>query len=99
MDDLISRAAAIEYRMTNMGWRDEDGYEVDDADEKRAIITDLVNGMPAVDAVPVVRCKDCKYSYFASNRVPDEQCLVCGKHGIDVTDDWFCADDERRESE
>ena len=52
-DDLISRAAAIEYLMTNMGWHDEDGYEVDDADEKRAIITDLVNGIPAVDAVPV----------------------------------------------
>lgn len=54
MTDLISRAAAIEYLMTNMGWRDEDGYEVDDADEKRAIITDLVNGIPAVDAAPVV---------------------------------------------
>lgn len=53
MADLISRAAAVEYLMTNMGWRDEDGYEVDDADEKRAIITDLVNGIPAVEAVPV----------------------------------------------
>jgi len=53
MDDLISRAAAIDYLMTNMGWRDEDGYEVDDADEKRAIITDLLNGVPAVDAIPV----------------------------------------------
>jgi len=53
-DDLISRAAALEYLMTNMGWRDEDGYEVDDADEKKAIITDLVNGIPAVDAAPVV---------------------------------------------
>lgn len=53
MADLISRAAAIDYLMTNMGWRDEDGYEVDDADEKRAIITDLLNGVPAVDAVLV----------------------------------------------
>ena len=54
MDDLILRAAAIEYLMTNMGWHDEDGYPVDDSDEKRAIITDLVNGIPAVDAAPVV---------------------------------------------
>ena len=53
MADLISRSAAIEYLMTNMGWHDEDGYEVDDADEKCAIITDLVNGIPAVAAVPV----------------------------------------------
>lgn len=54
MDDLISRAAAIEYLMTNMDWYDEDDYVVDDADEKRTIITDLVNGIPTVDAVPVV---------------------------------------------
>jgi hypothetical protein len=53
MGDLISRKTAIEYLMTNMGWRNEDGYEVDDADEKKAIITDLVNGIPDVDAVPV----------------------------------------------
>lgn len=53
MNDLISRAAAIEYLMTNMIWHDEDGYEVDDADEKRKVITDLVNGIPAVDAIPV----------------------------------------------
>jgi hypothetical protein len=53
MGDLISRAAAIDYLMTNMNWHDEDGYTVDDADEKRAIITDLVNGIPAVETVPV----------------------------------------------
>ena len=53
MGDLISREAAIEYLMTNMGWHDEDGYEVDDADEKREAITDLVNGIPAVDAAPI----------------------------------------------
>ena len=50
MNDLISRAAAVDYLMTNMAWRDEDGYEVDDADEKLAIITDLVNGISAAKA-------------------------------------------------
>ena len=54
MAGLISRAAAIEYLMTNMGWHDDDGYEVEDADEKRKAITGLVNGIPAVDAAPVV---------------------------------------------
>lgn len=57
MDDLISRAAAIEYLMTNMGWHDEDGFKVDDADEKRSVITDLVNGIPDVDAAPVVHAR------------------------------------------
>lgn len=53
MDDLISRKAAIEYLMTNMGWCDEDGYQVDDADEKRTHIEDLMNGIPSVPAVPL----------------------------------------------
>ena len=90
MDDLISRAAAIDYLMTNMGWRDEDGYEVDDADEKRAIITDLVNGIPAVDAAPVkhgrwvdeyddpmmVPCSVCGYEVYRYNTT--HYCPDCG---------------------
>ena len=44
----------------------------------------------------VVRCKDCNECYFASNRAPHEQSWACGKHGIDVTPNWFCADGERK---
>lgn len=43
----------------------------------------------------LVYCKDCKECYFASNRIQSEQTFACGKHGIDVTQDWFCADGER----
>ena len=94
MADTISRAAAIDYLMTNMGWRDEDGYEVDDADEKRAIITDLVNGIPAVDAVPVVRCRDCRY--WRQEITPTEH-WVCTQHTFDgrrmhTTPDFYCKD-------
>lgn len=53
VDDLISRKAVVEYLMTNMVWHDEDGYEVDDADEKRTIIEDLINGIPSSPAVPL----------------------------------------------
>ena len=98
MDDLISRAAAIEYLMINMGWHDEDGYEVDDADEKRAIITDLLNGIPAVDAAPVVRCKDCKHYNTACCANGFGWCERNG-NGHGSTDDWFCADGERREDD
>ena len=44
-----------------------------------------------VSAENVVRCKDCKYWYFADNRIPCEQENVCGRNGIAVTPDWFCA--------
>ena len=46
---VINREDTINYLMTNMNWHDEDGYIVDDADEKRAIITDLINGVPDAD--------------------------------------------------
>lgn len=54
-----------------------------------------VKAMPTVDAVPVVRCKDCKYCYaegFVNVR------NVCEKHYDfgNVDDDWFCADGERQ---
>lgn len=39
---------------------------------------------PTVDAVPVVRCKDCKY--FKTRLCENE----------DNYDDWFCADGERK---
>ena len=56
--------------------------------------TDMVESAPTVDAVPVCRCKDCKYCYaegFVNVR------NVCEKHYDfgNVDDDWFCADGER----
>lgn len=89
MDDLISRAAAIEYLMTNMGWHDDDGYAVDDADEKRAIITDLVNGIPAVDAVPVVHGRWVKMT----GMMPPEyhghyECSECQWHMKGLRNSW-----------
>lgn len=56
---------------------------------------DVVQKQPTVDAVAVVRCKDCKYCYaegFVNVR------NVCEKHYDfgNVDDNWFCADGERR---
>ena len=42
---------------------------------------------PTVDAVPVVRCEHCKHILPKG---------FCHKHSRKVTDDWFCADGERR---
>jgi hypothetical protein len=43
---------------------------------------------PTIDAVPVIRCKDCKHILPKG---------FCHKHSRKVADDWFCADGERRE--
>lgn len=47
----------------------------------------------------IVRCKDCKHRYFADNRIPSEQGNVCGRNGIDVTPDWFCADGVKKDAD
>lgn len=50
---------------------------------------------PTIDAVPVVRCKDCKQFEHIEKEVGvciDKYGSVCGVH----RNDWFCADGERR---
>lgn len=76
-DDYISRQVAIDYLMINMRWVDEDDCTIDDDGEKRAIITDYINGVPPADVRPVVRgrwerkCDDvCYWS----------ECSNCGKY-------------------
>lgn len=45
-----------------------------------------------VDAVPIVRCKECKHR----NRYECDR-IRLGETKCGVTDDWFCADGERKE--
>ena len=59
----------------------------------------LVEDAPTVDAVPVVRCKDCIYGTEMSGNIICHQ----PKHNEYETDirsfDWFCANGERREGD
>ena len=50
----------------------------------KAVGTKEIDRAPTIDAVPVVRCKDCKY--FKTRLCENE----------DNYDDWFCADGERK---
>lgn len=53
-----------------------------------------IKGSPTVDAVPVVRCKNCKFY----SRCTDHQ-GICTNRYMDgfIFPDWYCADGERRE--
>lgn len=44
--------------------------------------------LPIIDAVPVVRCKDC---------AKREYCRTSTVWAVVPSDDWFCADAERKE--
>ena len=52
MTDYIKREDAIDYLTTNMNWFDADGIETSE-EEKRADITELVNGVSSADVAPV----------------------------------------------
>ena len=53
--------------------------------------------VPTADAVPVVRCKDCKYSdhWYGDKR----RCFLWHETGIDVFEDGYCNYAERRTDE
>lgn len=73
---------------------ENDAADALEAAEKR--ITELEAKMPTVDAVPVVRCAQCKWWWKVNGlcthpkHCHDNVCVhECGK-------DYFCADGERR---
>lgn len=79
MSDLISRQETL-YILANLNsaWV---GYE-------------KVSRLPTIDAVPVVRCKDCKFNY--ANQIPSEDvCQLCVE--LPITGDFFCKWGERKE--
>lgn len=62
-------------------------------------VTGVIEAAPTVDAVPVVRCKDCKHRRVHKSWV---ECELDSADPYDQgrtswDDDWFCADGERRD--
>ena len=88
-NDLISKKALLENIQRNTEVLRDDilGVDYKTIHDLEGIIKDA----PPVDAAPVVRCKDCMYSYYADNRVPNERELVCERGDIRITPDGFCA--------
>ena len=63
--------------------------------DRDEIALPIVNAAPTVDAVPVVRCKDCRWRGI-------EECAMfyrceCGEQHTWETDNDFCSYGERRE--
>jgi hypothetical protein len=82
-NDLISRSAAIDALMKAPKLT-------------RSIIRRVLRQVPEVDAVEVVRCKDCKRRYYNEDR--EVYCCEAWADGYDteVRDDCFCSYGERR---
>lgn len=74
-------------------------YEYNDS-TRFTTLKNMLNEMcEDCDRVAVVRCKDCVYGKpYNQVRVKPrkEYTIWCYKHVDDRTDDWFCADGERK---
>ena len=81
MADLIDRQVLL---------RDIKKYHLSDGK-----VQHWVEVQPSVDAVPVVRCKDCKNSehWYKDRR----RCFLWNEDGVSVFDDGFCNYGERGE--
>lgn len=61
--------------------------------ERQLEIVDMINNAPTVDAVEVVRCKDCKYCKNLTNGIA---CFCSHNHAL--VNLWgFCSYGERKE--
>ena len=65
-----------------------------------------IDDAPTVDAVPVVRCKDCKHRPTGANRddleFPDDECpCQCEDfwYNWKPADEWYCGNGKRKDSD
>lgn len=84
MSDLIDRQAITEHIRNRIDMQDL---------YLPIHIIQLIDELPTIDAVPVVRCKDCRWSRgFATFACP-----MVGR--VNLKDDDFCSRGERRADE
>lgn len=57
----------------------------------------VVVNAPTIDAVDVVRCKDCRYGQYCTDGQTTYQCFKWNSNefGALHEQDWFCADGKR----
>lgn len=86
-------ADALKKKISYRQWDADDDLPRDEASTRISecyVIECMVDDMPTVDAVSVIRCKDCKWYEF-------DRKMHCGlPHGVRSKDD-YCSDAERKE--
>ena len=68
-------------------WDDTEDYGIEKTEK-------AIKDAPTVDAVQVVRCKDCKY--YEQAKVNNKGFLICSASGMEITEADYCSYGERR---
>ena len=94
MSNLISKQAAIK-AVEDLPDCDNGFSDTYDKDCIIGVLEEVI----AIDAVPVVRCKDCKHNYSKKyNKRYNHEDIVCDYWETDgLNDDDFCSYGERKE--
>lgn len=94
---LIDAESAMSTPVLPKEYRNYQTDNLDDAYERgwEDALGDLKNA-PTVDAVPVVRCKGCKYLVNAT--VNSNGFLICHVTDMEIAQEDFCSYGERKES-
>ena len=87
---LIDANVVLAKRFT-AGLSDASGNNYGYAD---VVLADDIENAPTVDAVEVVRCKDCNLCWMRANEI-----LSCRRTGRNVSESDFCSYGEGREGE
>lgn len=103
MSDLISRSAVLKKmdELIDFAYRNED----DDLHHTLVTVCSYIDEIPALDAVPVVRCVDCKYRCTLDCPMYHTETCLDDLDGFDdydvdrTDDDGFCHLGERWEGE
>ena len=101
MDDLISRKALLDYLRNDFGFRFPfyDGTRLGTTQllvTMNDVIAAIQHIVPSVDAVPVVRCRDCIHRGYDACPMCHDECGYDEDDGYDywtvdnTTDDGFC---------
>lgn len=95
---------ANEMRMIDANWlkgiirqymKDHPGCQI--FDTVMGLVCDMLNDSPTVDAVPVVRCRECKYSY--GNKYCTNDAWKDEGNTVYIEPDAFCSYGERKNNE
>ena len=84
MDDLISRQAAVESVECALAFHSYAG----------GIASKAIMNLPSAQP-KIIRCKDCKHRYVDGDNVRFNVCEL--NHNKVQSDNWYCADAERKE--
>ena len=68
-----------------------------DVSDEDIIAKEIIRNAPTVDAVPVVRCRDC--GYLVNAAVNANGFLICGVSDMEITPEDFCSYGKRKVDE